>query len=394
MLASRPEDELLLCCARAGRSPETAARIEALVGKGVDWGYLLGMAQRHRVALLLYWHLDATCPEAVPEDVLDLLRNDFRANNLRNLFLTGELLRLLGALGARGIPAVPYKGPALAASAYGNLALRQFSDLDILVHRGDVVEAGEVLDTLGYRPQHRLTRAQEAAFLRSESEYGFARDDGRCVVELHWEIADRRFSFPLEPERLWGRLERDPLGGDVVPAFSPEDMLLILCAHGSKHLWKRLAWICDVAELVRAHEDMAWDLAVARAGALGGERMLLLGLYLASDLLGAPLPEEVLRRVRADPRVKALARRIYDRLFREADEQNALLEGSYFRPTYLSMRERLLDKIRYCVRTATTQTVEDWELLPLPRSLRSLYYVLRSIRLTAKYGRRLLERLS
>jgi hypothetical protein len=390
----RPETELLLRCARVSKSQETAARIEELVQESMDWEYLLRTARRHRVAPLLYWHLDATCPEALPESVLDRLRDHFRANNLRNLFLTGELLRILSVLEACGIPAIPYKGPALAASLYGNLALREFSDLDILVPQRYVPRAKETLASLEYRPQYQLTRAQEAALLRSESECGFTRDDGKSVVELHWGIIDRRFSFPLDPACLWSRLERNSLGGKTVPAFSPEDMLLILCAHGSKHLWKRLGWICDVAQLVHVHENLRWDQVMVRARALGAERMLLLGLFLASDLLGTALPEEVSRRVRADPTVKVLAGRIRERLFWEAGDQTALLEGSYFRPLYLKMRERWLDKIRYCIRTVTTQSVEDLELLPLPKSLFSLYYVLRSIRLTGKYGRRLLGRLS
>jgi hypothetical protein len=139
---------------------------------------------------------------------------------------------------------------------------------------------------------------------------------------------------------------------------------------------------------------MVWEQIVAQARALGSERMLLLGLRLASDLLGATLPEEVLRRVRADQTVKALAEQIYERLFSEAGGQTALFDGSLFHPLSLKMRERLSDKIRYCILATTTQTVEDWQLLSLPQSLSFLYYAVRFIRLTGRYGRRLLGRLA
>jgi hypothetical protein len=43
-----------------------------------------------------------------------------------------------------------------------------------------------------------------------------------------------------------------------VMALVGEDLLLILCAHGAKHLWMALGWICDVAELLRVHRDMNW----------------------------------------------------------------------------------------------------------------------------------------
>jgi len=350
------------------------------------------------MAPLLYWHLDATCSDAVPANVFDHLRDHFRANSSRNLFLTGELLRLLNAFEAQEIPAVPYKGPALAAFVYGNLALRKFNDLDILVHPRDVPKAKKALASMGYQAQYRLSRAQEAAFLRSQREQSFRRDDEKSIVDLHWGFAERHF-LPLDAERLWERLNPIPLGGNVVSNLSPEDILLILCAHGSKHVWERLKWICDVAQLIRVcQEELGWEQVMARARALGSERMLLLGLFLASDLLGAALPESVSQRVRADPTVKALAERTREQLFRETDRSaNLFLEGREGAPAFhtlhLKVRERLRDKIRYGLRKATTLTGEDWELLTLPKVLFPFYYVLRTVRLTGKYGRRILKRL-
>jgi len=393
---SRPEVELLLCCARTVRSPETDVRIRALIREGTDWEYLLRTARRHGVASLLYRHLEAACPQAVPEEVFGTLRDHFRANSVRNLSLTGELLRLLDAFGAHGIPAVPYKGPALAVSAYGNLALREFIDLDILVHRQDVAKAREVLVYMGYRARYRLTGAQEEAFLRSKYEHPFTREDGKVVVELHWELAERHF-LPFDNERLWERLEPVSLGGKDVPTFSPEDMLLILCVHGAQHAWERLGWVCDVAELIRVRQEgMGWDDIMAQASALGGERMLLLGLCLANDLLGVALPERVAQRVRADATAKALAEWTGEQLFGETDRPAGFLEGYKGAPAFhflhLRVRESLWEKTRYFVRKATILTGEDWSLRRLPRVLFPLYYILRLVRLTKKYGPRLLKR--
>lgn len=387
----RPEAELLLRCAQTRDEAERDERIRALIQKGIDWTYLLRTASMHGTLPLLYWQLNAVCAEAVPEDIMQELRNHFHANGRRNLFLTGELLKLLGALEAQAVPAIPYKGPTLAIDVYENLALREFGDLDILVHKRDVTKARGILNSIGYQQQEQLAGAQEEAFLRSQCEYIFASETG-SVVELHWAIVPRKISFSFDTEDLWTRLERITLGGATVPIFSPEDMLLILCVHGSKHRWRRLTWICDVAELIRAHRDLKWQQIMERAGALGGERMLLLGLFLANDLLRMDLPDHVLRRVKSDRSVNDLAGLVTDQLFREDEGVSGLLDESSFRPLYLGMRERLSDKIRYCLHTAMSQTTEDWELVPLPRYLFPLYYLLRLIRLTGKYGRRLFRR--
>jgi len=355
----------------------------------MEWEHLLRIADEHSMMPLLFWHLADAPPELVPATVLARLRERFHHNAQRNLFLTAKLIKLLDLLKAHELPAIPYKGLVLAASSYGNLALREFVDLDLLVHKRDVPRAKELLSAAGYQPQFRLTRAQEAAFLRYNCEHAFVHEDDRSMVDLHWAITERFFSFPLDPECLWERLHRVPLGGSDVPTFSPEDSLLILCVHGSKDAWERLKYVCDVAELVRTHQDMDWRRVVERAGRLGSERMLFLGLLLARDLLEMPLPEEVSRRAHADPAVEVLVRQMSERLFRRIDHSPRRFAEMPFRPIHMKMRERPRDKVRYLVRLATTHTVGDWIALPLPKPFFFFYLVLRPIRLARTYGRKL-----
>ena len=344
---------------------------------------------------LLYWQLNATSPEAVPIAVLNQLRDHFSRNNLRNMYLTGELLRLLNVFKAHGILAVPFKGPVLAAFAFGNLGLREFVDLDVLVHKQDVSRATGLLVSLGYQPQYQLTRAQEEAFLRYERERTFVHGANGSVVELHWEVPPRAFSFALSTESLWGRLEQIPIGGNTVLTFSPEDLLLILCVHGATHLWQRLGWICDVAELLKvSNKGIDWGRLLQQSTAQGSQRMLFLGLFLASHLLGTELPEEVSERIQADTRVKTFARQVRERLFWEAqDPQPIFDEESLFQPFHLGLMERLRDRARYCAYQATSPVFGDWARMPLPAYLLPIYRVVRPIRLIGKYTRRALERL-
>ena len=357
----------------------------------MDWNYLLWMARRHGVRPLLFWHLNAAAPESVPKAILEQLRDFYSGNSLQNMRLTGELLRLLDVFEAQGIPAVPYKGPVLAASVYGNLGFREFADIDVLVRKEDVFRAQELLLAEGYQPQYRLTPAQEAAFLHYNCEHPFLNSNGGSAVDLHWAIAERHFSFPLDLEGLWGRLDRISLGGRDVFTLSPEDLLLILCVQGFKDAWERLKHICDVAEVIHVHQDMDWGRVIEQADASGGRRTLFLGLALASDLLGTTLPEEIAQKVQTDPAVRTLARRVQERLFRTSGSPRRFPELT-FRPIHVKMRERLRDKVRYCVRSVTTHTVGDWMAFPLPRPLFPLYYVLRPVRLTRKYGGRLFKR--
>lgn len=386
MPGRRPEIELLLHCARPDGATGAADRIRTLLQGNVDWEYLLRTASSQRVTPLLYRKLESICPEAVPEDVLGRLRDYFHANHLRNLFLTGELLKLLDELEAHGIPAIPYKGPVLSALVYGNLALREFGDLDVLVRKEDAAKAGEILVSLGYRSQHRMTKAQEAALLRYDRQYLFVKGDS--AVELHWTVTPRPVSFLLDPENLWSCVRQIPLGGGTVASLSPEDLLLVLCVHGSAHRWERLGWIRDVAELIRVStEDVDWERLVERASSLNSRRMFLLGLSLANDLLDADLPREILCEAQADEVVRALATEVRGRLF-SADRGSHELSGEPARWRFhLRMLDSLRDRFRYCIHQIATPNSADWEAVVLPIAVSSLYRLVRPLRLGGKLVR-------
>src|SRR3989442_3875618 len=110
----------------------------------MDWEWLLRSRHPQGLLPLLYRRLGSR-PDSVPAAIRGALREGFEANARRALRLTAELLRLHEQLASRGVTVIPYKGPVLAASVYGDLALRPFSDLEFLVHRRDADRAEHVL---------------------------------------------------------------------------------------------------------------------------------------------------------------------------------------------------------------------------------------------------------
>ena len=378
----RPEADLLLCCARTRMDRERADRLRALVLGGLDWDYLLRKARPHGLLPLLYTHLNAICPEAVPRDAFERMGDSFRETAGRNLFLTTQLLHLLNLFESNGIAIIPYKGPVLAACVYGDLALRPFDDLDMFVRRRDLPKAMDLLAAEGYQPHSRLTTVQQAAYLASQCEHHFLRNDWKVRLEFQWDLAPRAYGLPFDMEGLWERRVPVFLAETMVLTLSPEDLLPILCLHGYKHFWERLEWICGIGELIRAQPQLDWARVVAPSAALGIERILLLGLSLAHDPLDAALPEEILQKVQNDAEVKRLSTWAANRLFQEPSRPPRSFEAISFR---LRARERLGDRLRYCLRRTLTPTLEDWAALPLPDFLFPLYRPLRPIRLAAKY---------
>jgi hypothetical protein len=384
----RPEDALILSCIRKWSDSERAEQIRSLIRKGIDWSYLIQASIRHGLLPILYKTLEATCREEVTENGFAKLKDYFRGNTLQNLALTGELQNLLSLFKTNGISAIPYRGPTLAALVYGDISYRQFVDLDIMIHQQDVLRVKELLISQGYQPEFHLTGAQELAYLQSNCEYNFYSSSKGIQVEIHWDFLPNYFSFPLDLERCWGRLKPIALPNKEVLTFCQEDLLFILIAHyGYKHRWERLSWIYDVSKLVEMSDGIAWETVLRQSGQMGIKRGILLGLFLAGDLIGTGLPKNVLKTIEAEPVIKKLASRVYKKLFLDFDNPAGIFKDQLL---YLKMRERFKDKARYVFYLTFTPNVRDWGFLELPSFLFPLYYILRPIRLVAKYGARLL----
>lgn len=370
----RPENEVLLLCARTDLAPEQLTRLRSLVNGNLDWDYLHQLARRHSLIPLVFSQLDRSVKQFVSPQVMQRFRKDYQENAARNLIFADALTSLVKALAQVGVEAIVFKGPALAVSAYGDLALRRFVDLDLMVRRADVGPAIELLAERGYTPAKPLNADQQALLLRTQHNVQFTR--GRLIVELHWQVSSELFASSVTAEDLWQNLKTIEINDTPVKTLSTEDLLFSLCVHGSRHLWQRLAWICDIDRIMRTSID--WSLLMDRAKRTNAQRMFLLGPALTAKLLGTPLPDSISKAIGHDPRIASLVAEVEDRLF-DGPVQKAASLSAIFRYN-LRIRSNWRSRIRYC-RFLLDPTDSDLERLRLSPSFHFIYYLLRPIRL-------------
>jgi Uncharacterised nucleotidyltransferase len=382
MTMGRPEELILICVARRSLNASATEQLRLLLRGQIDWDYLLTIANHHSLIPLLYQHLSTVDPSSISETDMLRLRRENEGNTKTSLLMTGELIKILACLEAEGVQAIPFKGPTLALRAYGDVGLRQFGDLDILVRRKDIHRLKEILMAHRFAPRPELTKTQQAAQLRFDCAYNCESLQG-VMLDVHWNLFERHFAFDIDTDRFWDRLEPVTISGKQLMTLSTEDLLLVLCLHGFTHLWERLGWICDVASLIESREDLNWQRVLANATTLGSRRILSLGLFLAADLLGATIPDEVLKSVPTDPKVQKLAAHIREQLFKERSAPASVLAEAL---TLVSLRERRRDRLKACLRLVTTPRRYDWMFLSVPDSLFFLYYLVRPLRLAGKYG--------
>jgi hypothetical protein len=387
MRLERQEHELLIQVARGSLDLTRIQRVSKLLECQLDWKYLLASAHQHSVVQLLYHRLNAVCPEAVPAPAMSQLRTRYEENTRQNLLLTGELFKLLSIFQTHGIQAIPFKGPTLAQSAYGDIALRQFNDLDLLVHKRDVPRIKDLLAHLGFQATPKLDDAQQGALLRFDCACNFGNEKN-VLFDIHWSIAAPYFSLAFDVDQLWDRLEPISIGNKQLLSLSPEDLLQILCLHGFTHLWERLGWISDVAALIDMRRDLDWPLVMDHANRQGTRRILSLGLKLASDLLEAPIPSDVIRAINTEPVVRELAEHVQQHLFDKEPAASRIFDEPLL---HFRMRERKRDRLKSCFHLLLSPRFNDWTILALPNGLFFLYYFLRPLRLAGKYGAKLIR---
>jgi hypothetical protein len=340
-----PEAQLLARCAQVQPSPLTQEHLRRLLGGTLDWARVLQLAHGHGIEPLLRQHL-ASHRDALPAEVLSKLESRARRLAVRNLQQTHELMRLVAGLEDNDIPVIPFKGPMLAALAYGDVAFRPFVDLDVLVCRDDVLRAKTFLQQEGYAPVKDMDPADEKAYVDTQLGYEFVHPGRRTIVELHWAFFYEIYAFDLAPKAVWARHRTAKVAGMTVRTLAPEDLLLYLCTHGTKHRWVQLKWIADVAEHVRASPDMDWTRVKQQAEEMGVRRMLCLGLWLAHTLLDADLPTLLVNEARRSRPVQAMAQQVCDEWLFPAPGTTPPSDWEIFR-FHLKERERWRDRWPY-----------------------------------------------
>jgi hypothetical protein len=380
----RREYQLLLTCARVNLETE-AERIRVLAKSELDFSFLIAESLRHQLAPLLFWHLHAVCPGSVAASDIEFLRRNFEETAQRSLYLTAQLIRVLRILETSGISAVPYKGPALAALAYQNLALRPFADLDFLVRQSDVTSCASLLAGHGYTGAEKIADNPGHARRGIPGQYQCRTAAGDVLLEFHTEQTLRYFPRPMNFEEVSTRLQPVSISGHIVRTFSSEDMLIALCVHGTKHVWDRLIWICDVAELLRQADRLDWKLVIDHSNRLGCARMVKLGLCLANTLLieqrNPAIPDSLLD----EAKVKPLMKQVVNQLFSGGQRSSGATRRALFR---IRSRENAWQGLRHVLKVATSPADEDWEFVRLPESLSSVYRAIRPFRLLREYGLR------
>jgi hypothetical protein len=369
---------LLAACSEIPRQ-EKRDRIRLQSRQPIRWKFLFDLADRHGTQPLLYQALVDVEDAAPPAEMLSL-KERYQTNLHKALFLSRELIRIVEHLSALGLDVMPYKGLALAETVYGDIALRQAGDIDLLIRPQDLARIRDAVGELGYTPHLTLSEAEERAYLKSGYECAFDGTAGQNLLEVQWAIQPSFYAIDFDMGELFQRAVTVTVADHSMKTPSREDLLLVLSAHAAKHVWGRLVWLCDIARII-SEPTLNWSWIGAQAHALRIVRIVRVSMLLANQLLGVAIPAAAQANLPEDPEALALVEEIQTHV---ASESSYNVESlAYFR-LMMRLRERRADRLRFLKRLAFTPGPGEWQAVRLPGPLFPLYRLVRISRLAAR----------
>jgi hypothetical protein len=193
------------------------------------------------------------------------------------------------------------KGASLQGQVYGDNGLRSMSDIDLLIHVEDWIQAGQALADLGFRFRPEGGLDDLGSLENLQVEYWptelFFKDGHGLVIDLHRHIIFTPWFLPayqIDMEAIWDR----SLNFQGQRSLSSVDMLAHLCLHQAMHGLQAMQTFFDIDVWVRSlPENWDWNSFIKLVGSWQLRSASYHALSFSHYLMGTPLPADVLSRL-------------------------------------------------------------------------------------------------
>jgi len=349
--------------------------------KQVDWIRFINLTYVHGVLPLVYVQLKAYS-EFLPKNELQRFRSGYREIATQNIIMSSELLKVKQLLEKNGIEVIAFKGPILSQVAYGDITLRQYADLDILINEASLFEAASLLSKSSYTSPSPITLLKDKNFLALNNDFNFFTDKN-IHIEIHWKLIREKIALNRNFKIYSNTKSVVSLNGQEVNTLSMEMLLVYLSLHGSKHAWERIEWINDLYFLI-LNNKIIWEDVLEIAKIMECKLSLSLGLNLCKQLYGltfSPEIEAMIRENRVDKPTQEVFLFLRDGIVTQAD-YGKYQSVNLFQLYLLDSKRK---KIRHLFSTYFGVSRNDHLAIQLPPSLNALYYIIKPFRVLYKY---------
>jgi hypothetical protein len=253
----------------------SATRLRHMSQSEVDWEAAVRRAEFHSIASLLRFNLaQADLLDSPPQPQREQLRVTSQTWAARHLAYVSEAARLIAALKAENIVAVPLKGAALMLGGYYPQAgLRAALDIDLLVEPDKQNDADRIVAALGYEELPGRRTVPNRQRLANEVNHLWPRrGPSGLILELHrraFQFAQRERDFTFS--EVHSRTVTASVGDNELLLPSPTDLAFHLVHHTLVDLQTTKAILRTIADLhfIFAKQPMARSGMIRQAEEFG-----------------------------------------------------------------------------------------------------------------------------
>jgi len=299
----RPELQLILTSAKLNPTSKDLSFINQLILEIEDWDYFISTIIERGFAPLFYKKLHFISAE-IPEYIKQLLRKTYYTTINRNITFYSAFNEFSLAFKNNEIAFMPLKGIFVAEWLYGDIGLRQMSDIDLLIKEEDGDKAVSIMKEIGYiispfeiivsEAADKITRSiidkDEAAHLQPMVK-------GILSVELHTKLQYKHEEYKQDTQEIWNTSRVVSLNGNSVEVLDFYQQIIHICLHLHRHTGSHLQFTCysDIAVFLEKFKDeINWRVLIDTCVKNGYEVPVFRYMLLTHEYMGAPLPSNII----------------------------------------------------------------------------------------------------
>jgi hypothetical protein len=257
------EEQVLLNCLRDPQSYDFSSAFDLETFKE--------LCEYHRIRPQLYEMLKIN--PSLPPELKSYLLAHREQWTLRNLAFLSEAQKINASFKTADIEVIFYKGGLLSQEIYGDFAIRESCDLDIIVAPEKLLQVGELLTELGYKLSRDPELWGKELFFNSDSEIEWFNKDKNINIDLHWRPNHPRTGFNFSFCDCRKNSRYLDLQGQHFQVMQKEFTFMLLVCHRIKSTQRRFCHLLDLINLLEDPE-LNWNLVMAHVKKFKLEKVL------------------------------------------------------------------------------------------------------------------------
>ncbi|TLP36825.1 nucleotidyltransferase family protein [Arcobacter arenosus] len=365
---------IIECC----KTEKNYTLLENIILQIKDWNKFINLSYSHGVFPLVY-HTLKEFQDQIPIQVLAKLKSINLDIAKQNMLMTSELIKVMKLLEENYINAIAFKGPILSQMAYGDITLRQYVDLDILIDEKDLENSISLLNKNNYITDLSMDMLKNKICFKTLKDITMIGKFNGVNIEIHWKLFEDKYNN--EKNNILHK--KTFINFKEILTLSNELNIVYLCLHGSKHMWERIEWIIDIDKICKS-QTINWNKLIELINLSNMKKSIYLGFYLSYTYFNTEFPKEIISSFQ-EYNLKNLEIKVINNINYFTSNSNSLYSTRQLMNFQKDLYDSRLDSIYFIFNTLFKISTEDCLSFNLNKKLSFLLIILKPFRLIKKY---------